>query len=165
MAAPAVSSIIRVPARLTWNGTNIGIARDIEFTPQPILRPVWDEVWGAYRDVIYCGERVLVRAVLRYPDSDAIDAVAFRNSGATFLFRPGGTTANTRAGTSLGTTSGTLVISARAPSSHPSVTLYNAVPAIDESAKMQFSFGKEWGLAIAFYGTPNSSGQVYQHGI
>jgi hypothetical protein len=150
---------------LTWNGTNIGVTRQQTFIPSPILRPIWDEVWGSYRDVIYCGERVLFKAVLRYPDADAIAACAFFNSGATWVFRPGGTTSNTRAGTSLGSTSGTLEFVPRAVSDHPGVKLYNAVPAIDEAAELQFSLGVEYGLAVAFYGTPNTSGQNYESGV
>src|SRR3990167_1826631 len=135
MAAPSSASIIRVPGRLISNPTNLGAAepyggtylgttRDQEFTPNPVSRPIWDEAWSSYRDVIYGGERVLFKAVLRYPDEDALLAIAPKSvasgsSGVHWLFRPGGTTQNTRAGTSLGAQSIKLLFSPRAPLSHP----------------------------------------------
>lgn len=180
MAAPSSSSIQRVPGTLIWNPTNLGAAepyggtylgttRDKEFTPQPVLRPIWNQVWGAYSDVIYCGEKVIFRAVLRYPDADGIAAVAPKSispgsSGVHWLFRPGGTTANTRAGTALSSKSGKLMFAARAPNSHDSLIIYKALPAIDEAAKLQYSLGEEYGLAVVFYGVPDANGRVYDTG-
>lgn len=177
MAAPSSGSIIRVPGRLIWGVTNLGIpepyggtylgtTRDQEFIPSPILRPIFNQVWGSYSDVIYCGEKVLLKAVVRYMDADMLLTAMFKSvstgsSGTGFRFRPGGTTANTRAGTKLSGSSGKLMLAARAPNSHPSIIIYNAVPAMDEAAKLQFSLGEEFGLAVAFYGTPDSSGRVY----
>lgn len=180
MAAPSASSILRVPGDLIWNptdlgnppaygGTYLGMARDKEFIPQPVLRPIWAEEMSTYTDVIYGGERVVFKCVLRYPDSDALTTAAFKaiasgSSGIHWLFRPGGTTANTRAGTSLFTRAGKLLFAARARTDHPFLILYNAIPAIDESAKLQMSLGEEYGLALVFYGTPDSSGRVYDTG-
>lgn len=182
MAAASSSSIIRVPGDLVWNptdlggtapaygGTVLGTCRDKEFTPQPILRPIWNQVWGSYSDVIYCGEKVLFKAVVRYPDSDLLlntmfKAIASGSSGVHWLFRPGGTTGNTRAGAALSSVSGKLLFSPRAPLAHPMVILYNACPALDEAAKLQFSLGEEYGLACAWWGTPDSSGRVYDTGL
>lgn len=180
MSAPSAASILRVPCDMIWNptdlgnppaygGTYLGMARDKEFTPQAIIRPIFDEVWGSFRDAIYCGERVLFKAVLRYPDSDALTnifpkSINSGSSGVHWLFRPGGTTANTRAGTSLGSVSGKLMLAARARVDHPFLIMYNAVPALDESLKLQLSLGEEFGLAVAFYGTPDSNGRVYDCG-
>lgn len=181
MAAASSSSIQRVSGDLVWNptdlggtapaygGTILGMCRDKEFAPQPITRPIWNQVWGAYSDVIYGGEKVVFKAVLRYPDADAITTIAAKaispgSSGVHWLFRPGGTTGNTRAGTALSTKSGKLMFVARAPNSHDSLILYNAVPAIDEAARLQYSLGEEYGLAVVFYGTPDSSGRVYDTG-
>ena len=180
MAAPSSASIIRVPGRLIANPTNLGAAepyggtylgtcRDQEFIPEPVLRPIWNQVWGAYSDVIYGGERAVFKAVVRYPDADMLLTAMFKpvspgSSGAGFRFRPGGTTANTRAGTALSTGSLKLMFAARAPNAHPSIIVYNAIPALDEAARLQLSFGEEFGLAVAFYGSPDSSGRVYELG-
>jgi len=180
MATPASGSIQRVPSRLIWaptnlgttepyGGTYLGTCRDLEFTPQPVLRPIWNEVSGTTKDVIYGGERVLFKAVVRYPDTDMISTAAFKSitgtSGIHWLFRPEGTTSNTRAGTSLGTRSGVLLVAARAPLAHPSLILYNAIPSFDETVKLQRSLGVEYGLSIVFHGTPDSSGRVYDEGF
>ena len=180
MATPSSASIQRVPSRLIWaptnlgtsepyGGTYLGTCRDLEFSPQPVLRPIWNEVSGTTKDVIYGGERVLFKAVVRYPDADMISTAAFKSvsgaSGYHWLFRPEGTTTNTRAGTSLGTRSGVFLVAARAPLAHPSILFYNAIPAIDETAKLQMSLGTEYGLAVCFYGTPDSSGRVYDTGF
>lgn len=177
MAAASSASIIRVPGDLIWNptdlgsptaygGTILGTCRDKEFTPNPILRPIWNETAGTYQDVIYGGERVTFRAVVRYPDSDLLlntmfKAISSGSSGVNWLFRPGGTTANTRAGTSLGASSGKLMFAARARTDHPFIILYNAIPALDESARLQMSLGEEYGIACVWHGTPDSSGRVY----
>lgn len=181
MAAASSASIIRVPGRLISNptdlgagppygGTYLGMSRDQEFIPRPILRPIRDEAWGSLRDVIYCGESVIFRAVLRYPDTDAVlvnapKAISSGSSGVHWLFRPGGTTGNTRAGTSLGASSIKLMFAPRAPLAHQAIILYNAVPAIDEAARLQLSLGEEYGLACVYYGTPDASGRVYDTGL
>ena len=158
MAAPNSSSIIRVPASLSWNGTYIGESHTIEFMPQPILRPLWAEEQGAYADVIYGGEAVIVKAVLRYPDVNAINAIAPNTTGTgDFSFTPGG---NTRAGTSLYTRAGTLVIVPKY-SGHPSVTLNKAIPFISQAARMRFTWKMELGIEMIFYGGVNSSGSTY----
>lgn len=180
MAAPSSASIIRVPGRLIaspidlglpepYGGTYLGTCRDQEFIVEPILRPVWNQVWGAWSTVIYGGEKPTFRAVVRYMDADMLLTAMFKpfspgSSGTGFRFRPGGTTSNTRAGTALTGTSIKLMFAARAPLSHPSVILYNAVPALDEAARLQFSLGEEFGLAVAFFGTPDTSGRVYEVG-
>ena len=180
MGAANSALIQRVPSRLIWAPTSLGIAapyggtylgtcRDLEFTPRPILREIWNETSGTIKDVIYGGEKVLFKAVVRYPDADMISTATFKSvtgsSGIHWLFRPEGTTSNTRAGTSLGTRSGVLLVVSRAPLAHPSILIYNAVPAIDETARLQMSLGVEYGLACCFYGTPDSSGRVYDTGF
>ena len=181
MSVAAVGSILRVPADLIWNpttfpggsspygGTYLGLARDKEFIPEPQLRPVWGEVLGTWKDVFYCGEKVRLDAVLRYPDTDAITTIAFKafapgSSGTNFLFRPGGTTANTRAGTSLYASAGVLLLAARANVDHPFVIMYKAIPVISSEALLRFSMGEEWGLKVSFYGSIDTSGRNYAHG-
>jgi len=177
VAAPNLSSIQRIPARLVWDptdlgaaepygGTYLGLTRDQEFEPNPQVVPTLSESVGSYTDVYYCGERVLFRAVLRYPDADAVTETAFKtvasgSSGIRMLFRPGGTTENTRAGTSLFSKAGKLLVAARATTDHPMLLMYNAIPALDEAAKLSFSFKAEYGLAVAFWGTPDANGRVY----
>lgn len=174
MTVPSSASIIRVPGRLIasptslsiaepYGGTYLGTCRDQEFTPEPILRPVWNQVWGTWSTVIYGGERPIFRAVVRYPDVDMLlmsmfSPVTTGSSGAGFRFSAGA------AGRALTSTSFKLLFAARAPNAHPSFIMYAATPALDEAAKLQFSFGEEFGLAVAFYGVPDTLGRVYQLG-
>lgn len=178
MSAPSSASILRTPGTLIWNPTNLGAAepyggtylgqvRDIEFHPQPQVRQVYAEEFGSNVDTIYCGEKVFLTAVLRYPDSDAVTQAAFKSvasgsSGIRWLFRPGGTTENTRAGTSLFSKGGKLLFAPRAATAHPFLLMRNALPAFDEAIKLQMSFSEEYGLAVAFWGIPDSSGRVYE---
>ena len=157
MAAPALASILRSPSTLVWNGTTIGESHDIEFTPNPKLREIWAEELGLVADVIYAGERVLVNATLRYPDSDAISAICPNSSGTTYSYNA---TGSKRAGTSLYTRAGTLVITPRA-SSQNSVTLNKAIPMISEGALLRYAWNREWGLTVVFYGTLGTAGAVY----
>lgn len=162
MAAPNSSSIIRIPSILLWNGTTtLGETRAMEFHPQPKLRPIWGEEAGCVVDVIHGGEEVMVKAVLRYPDSDAISTICANASGATFSFSPYGGTRS--AGTSLYTKAGTLKITPRY-TGHPSLTLYKAIPSVSESASILYAWNKEYGLEVVFYGSIDSSGRAYLNG-
>jgi hypothetical protein len=181
MAIANATNIIRVPVDVIWTtgnfnfgnpatygGTYLGEARNVEFIAEQVLRPIWAEDLSSWVDVFYCGEKVQVNMTLRYPDTDAIANIAPKSitsgsSGVRFLFRPGGTTANTRAGTSLYTVSGKLLLAAKARDNHPFLILRQAIPCISETAKLRWSLKEEWGLDVSFYGSVDSSGRVYDH--
>lgn len=182
MAIANSSSIIRVPVDVVWGptdlgsppaygGTYLGESRDVEFIPEQVLRPIWAEELGSFVDVFYCGERVQVNMTLRYPDADALTtimprSVASGSSGVRWLFRPGGTTTNTRAGTSMyDGRSGVLLLAARARTTHPFLILRSAVPVVSETARLRWSLKAEWGLDVSFYGSVDSSGRVYDHAL
>jgi len=160
MAAPNSSLIIRVPSTIVFNGTTLGECMQIEFTPEVQIRPVWAEEMASYVDAFYCGEKVTARFVLRYPDADAFSAICPNASGTTFSFNATGAS---RGGKSLYTSSGTLVITPRY-SSHPDVTINQAMLCISENARLLYSWSKEWGLACVVYGSINGSGAVYTVG-
>lgn len=159
MAAPSASSIIRVPSTLVWNGTTLGESRGIEFTTEPKLREIWAEEFGCITDVIYGGERVILKATLRYPDSDAISAICLNASGSSFGFKA----QTNRAGLSLYTRANTLVVTPRY-SSHPSMTLYKAMPFVSPQASIRYAWNRDWGLDVVFTGSMDSSGFVYVSG-
>lgn len=160
MAAPDVNEILRVPGRLSFGGTQIGITREMRYEPQPILREIFAEEFGVNTDVIYCGERPMFYGTLRYMDSDAI-ATLFNPTGATYEFD---VNSSVRAGTSLDGNAGVLLFTPLDDTNAPRVRFYNAIPAIAKDAFLRFSWGVEFGLKIAFYATPNSDGQVYKVG-
>lgn len=182
MAAPASGSIIRVPGRLIWNPTNLGTTepyggtylgtcRGIRFNPNPQYREIWAEELGSVVDEIYVGEGpCTITATVRYPDDDMLTTVAARaiasgSSGVHWLFRPGGTTSNTRAGTSLYDNKvGVLLFAPRAYVNHPMYILYRAIPMISEDAELKHSLNDEYGLTVKFIGVPSSNGRVYDTG-
>lgn len=161
MAAPSTISILRgVPSTVTWNGTTLGSTADQIFEPNAKYYEVWDQTRGSWDESYYLGEEPIFKAVLRYYDSDAIARMA-NPSGATFSFRPGGTTSNKRAGTTF--TAGELKVVPRA-SAHPTLILYNAIPQLDAAARIQWSLSREHDIAIVFKGLPDANGKVYAIG-
>lgn len=169
MAVASSGSIIRVPGRLSWNGTELGTCRGIRFNPRPHYRDIWAEELGAVVDSFYVGEGpCTLGAIVRYPDSDMISTVAPKSltgSAIHWLFRPGGTTGNTRAGTSLYSRAGTLLFTPKASLNHPAIKFYNAVAQIAEDAELRMSMGEEYGLSVRFVGLPDSNGKVYDSGL
>lgn len=182
MSAANTASIIRAFGTLIWNPTDLGAAepyggtylgqvRGIVFKPQPQYRDIWAEEFGSVTDSIYVGEGPCeIRATLRYPDVDMVNVVAPKSiqpgsSGIHWLFRPGGTTSNTRAGTSLyDSKSGKLLFAPYATNAHPMILMYKALPQIATDGEIPFSIKDEWGLPVRFVGAPDSNGRVYDTG-
>lgn len=182
MAIASAGSIIRVPGSLVWNpttlsgtppfgGTYLGEVRNVRFRARPIYRDIWAEELGSVVDSFYCGEGPCeLSAVLRYPDSDAVNttapkAIASGSSGIHWLFRPGGTTANTKAGTSMVTRAGKLLFVPRAYIDHPMILIYAALPMLDPDLEIPLSWKEEYALGVRFVGSPDTSGRVYDTGL
>ena len=66
-----------------------------------------------------------------------------------------------RAGTDLSTRAFKLLFSPHAVNQHRAVLIYNAVPMPAESAEIQLSIGREFGLALMFRCLPDELGRVY----
>lgn len=157
MASPSSASIIFVPGVLSFNGTALGMLRGMTFRPGRLVTRVWAEEWACYVDEFSAGESVTFRGILRYPDTTAMSVVP--DPGG-FSFSTGQTN---RPGTSLYSRGGVLLFTPLT-AANPGVKIYNAIPAIAEAAELQHSMGKEYGLAVAFHGTPDSSGRLYACG-
>lgn len=180
MSVAATASIIRVPGVLIWNptslsasepygGTYLGETRGISFKAGIKWREIWDESTGSVIDAIYGGENCELKAIVRYPDADMVTTTATKSvittaTGAGFLFRPGGTTGNTRAGFRMSSRTGKLLFAPHAATAHPMILIYNAMPMFDEDMELRFNLKEEWGLGVKFKGTPDSSGRSYIHG-
>lgn len=160
MAAPSIGSVICVRGTLSFNGTVLGLLRDMVFEPNPTSRRIYAEEWGTNVDAVYTGDRPMFKGVLRYPDADAMSLIP---PAAAFSFAYNQTTS--RPGALLSTRAGVLLFTPTASTAHPGIKLYNALPMIDEAAAIQNSLGEEYGLAVAFLGTPDSQGRVYACGL
>lgn len=156
MAAPDISKILRSPGRLSFGGTQMGVTRNNRFEPRPIYRPVFAEEFGTVTDLIYCGERGMFSATLRYPDTDAIADIMVNSTSTVWKFDVN----DVRAGTSLFANAAALTFTPT-PSTGTTVSFPNAIPALDDGAFLRFAFGEEYGLTVAFWAIPDASGEVY----
>jgi hypothetical protein len=181
MSLPVPRNLARVPAELVWNptdlmtayphgGSALGLIRDIDIRLGLQKSDVVAEEWGGIVvDSAYLGESVVLTAVLREQDNDAVNTLFLNTSlGALTKARKvkghasgGGIN---RAGLLLSTRAGKLVVSPRDVDDSPMFVLYNALPVVDPDALLQYCWSKELGVLVAFIGTPDSSGKVYEWG-
>jgi hypothetical protein len=181
MSTPNARDLLRVPAELVWNptslltayphgGSALGLVRDLEIRLNVQTSSVVAEEWGGQVvDEIYLCESIVLTAVLRSFDADAISALFPNTSlGAVTKARKvkghvAGSGIN-RAGLLLSTRAGKLVVSPRDVDEAPMLVIYNAIPVVDADALLPYCWSKELGLLVAFKGTPDSSGKVYEWG-
>lgn len=177
MAAPNVLNVIRGPARLILNptdltaaypygGTELGLARGCIFEYGTTTHYVTAEEWANRSNAVYCGDAGAIRCVLRGWDADAIGTVARTyaagNSGAPTI-APDTNTAP-RAGTQIPGYK-ILMAQSESPATMPSVLVYYGLPAIDPEAQLELSRNKEAGTAVRFDAAPDSSGRTYFVGL
>lgn len=177
MATADPADIIRVPGRLVLTptdltlpfphgGTPLGITRDQELRPVVRYHREKAEEWKATSRVLYCGADAVFAAIMRTPDAAGM-ALAWPETttgaaSATPVIAPD-VNATSRAGRAL---SGSLILfSPIALETHPAVLLFNAVPMIDEAAKLQFSLKAEYGPAVMWACLPGSDGKPYAIGM
>jgi hypothetical protein len=177
MATAATRNILRIPGRLCADptdltlafphgGTALGIARDMEFRFGYKTSVATAEEWGGVvNKVFYTGETCIMGAVLRDFDPDMIKKV-FPNVATAAT---GDVTINNdintgnRAGFDL--VAFKLLFSPKSVDRHPHILIYNAIPALDESAQLSLSLGEEIGIGAVFHGSPDSTGRVYSVGL
>jgi len=193
MSMPFGYNVVRVPAHLAWNptdyriayphgGSALGSTCDIVTKLNQRTLHVTDEGMGdQVIESIYLGESVIITALLREPDPDAL-GVLFPNTATGTVSREKRVkgyafgTAIKRAGYRMSAMAGKLLISpiaygaspfglpadyATAPH-HFALLLYNAIPILDPDAMLNFSFGKDQALLMGFLATPNTDGKIYE---
>lgn len=180
MASPSTKNVLRIPSRLAWNPTNLstayphggtalGLARAIAWKPGIHARPITAEEWGGITvEAVYAGSTVLLSAVLREWDRDAISTIfldsAAGGTTARRVARGRETTESYRAGTSLASKAGVLLVSPES-SQHPAIILYRAIPIPDVAAEIRMALSEEFGFPVLFHGTPNGSGDTHRIGL
>lgn len=179
MATANVRNVIRMPARLAINPTNLlgafphggtalGLARDLVFNyGYRTDIATAEEYGGVVTRAFYAGERPYVAAVLREFDNDAISNI-FPNStvgtvsGNRYVtFTPN---AGNRPGYDLTGKTYKLAICPISSKTHPFVIIYYAMPALAETAKLNASLNEEVGIGVVFWAGLNSGNQCYAHG-
>ena len=180
MAAPNVRNILRIPGRLVASptslstdyphgGTELGVCRDMEFRFGYQTSMVQAEEFGRPIEYVYTGERSIFGAVLRTYDSAMIQRIfpntaAGTSSGERVVNGRATGSGISRAGTLLSSLSLVLLFSPKEVDRHPSILIYNAIPAIEETSMLQLSLEEEFGLGIIFHCLPDSSGRDYSIG-
>jgi hypothetical protein len=187
MSTPLPRNALRIPCELAWNpsdlnlqyphgGTALGIVKDIEIRIQPRASKITAEEWGGQEvDAIYLGESLLVVAAVRGYDEDMIQRL-FPNTdiGVDPIGNPGITryvkghaygSGINRAGYLLSDRVGKLCVSPVAYDYHPMLILQAAIPMILPEAVLQQCWSRDLGMLVAFVGTPNSNGKVYEWGL
>jgi len=174
MSTPNARDVLHVPGRLVKNptslslvfphgGTALGIVRAIVFKPEAKYRSIHAEEFGEKVEHVYIGEGVVVSAVLRAYDSDAIQTI-FQNTsvgsvtGERVVNQPG----SNRAGSLLSAQSIKLLFVPNDPNRHPGFVLYRALPMVSESAEFNFKLDEPFEIGMVFAGIRDTSNRVYQ---
>jgi hypothetical protein len=179
----SASQILKVPGALftsvtsltgsaPYGGTAIGEVRNRIFRPGVKVHKVAAEEWGGQTcEVLYGATVAVFGCVLRSWDADALRIVfPCSEDGASgealVLYQPAADDDDTfRPGRALASSYGVpLTFVPRAPAAHSFVHLYNAVPAVEETAELQFGVSREIGLAVMWHGLPDDQGRVFAQG-
>lgn len=175
MSAPLARNVLRVPGRLVKNptdlssaypygGTELGVVRDIEFTPGIGTEHLMAEEFKTSVGTIVTGHNAVLACVLRSWDNDMLAAVlpnvqtdAFGEVGV--LGRVGD--GFNRAGYDMETQAFKLLFAPFAEEQHRFILLHNAVPLIEESQRMRLVLSEEFGLPLMFYASPDSQKRTF----
>lgn len=178
MAAPNARNIFRFgPSRLIsaptnlslpspYNGTQLGIARNVVFRPGQKVEESKAEEFGRPVAFTLAGEEAVIACVLRTWDNDMLSTILPNSTAPTngrlrsIDGRASGASIN-RAGFALDSLAFVLLVEPINPSEHPAVIMYNAVPIIDENAEIFMSHTQEFGMGLMFKATPDATGRDY----
>jgi hypothetical protein len=181
MSLPVYRDALRVPGKLCASPTNLsaayphggtalGMHSKLVVQPKAIVSPITaEEYGGTVVDAIYCGEKPLIKCVLRGWDADAISSVMPNTtvgslSGRRYIRFEPGVSGQNKPGYRLGNQAIKLLFSPDNYLYNPFLLVYAAIPAWEESAEMALTDDNELALSVAFWATPDSSGRTYAWG-
>lgn len=160
MSTPSPVNILKnVPGSITFQGVGIGPVLAAEFRPNIKTGLITAEEFGNQPvNLINVGSAATFSAVLRGYNS-AVYASIFPST------QPNVKSGGGRPGLSLSSKGGVLIFTPDA-SSHPSVTLYNAVPLVDDTAVIRLAgwSDDDYGVQVIWIGLPDSSGRTFDFG-
>src|SRR6185436_18831553 len=142
-------------------GTCLGYVKDLEFRFNKRNQAITAEEWGGKTvDVIDLGTEAIIAGILRGTDPDALGKV-FPNTatGSTSYGRLVKLSAagSDRAGASLFASAFKLLFAPDDTDRGEFIVIYKAIPLVDEAAAMQLRLGAEIGIAVAFWGAPDTT--------
>lgn len=176
MAAPSPRNILKIPGKLVagptnlsaaypFGGTELGVVRDLVMNFGVSVDFPMAEEFKTPIAAILKEENPVFACVLRSWD-DAMLSRVFHNTRTSDYGEVGvlgrvGSAATKRAGTNLATRAISLLFSPHAVDQHRAILMYQAVPMPAETAELQLSIGREFGLALMFRCLPDQLGRMY----
>lgn len=151
-----------------YGGTNIGEFRDGVFAINSQHSMIdAEEFCGRRVDYVRRGDSAALVAVLREFDSDALSMIYPNVTTTTDSGRPRVESRNfggsgNLPGSRVSSESKVLLFCPQSPNNVPAIILYNAIPVPEETGEIPLTIGSEAGFPVAFEGTHNSNGWVYQ---
>lgn len=176
MSAPQAHHILRIPGRLVKNptnmssdypygGTELGVIRDIEWSPGIQAEKLHAEEFGLAVGSIITRQEGVMAAVLRSWDNDFLSTV-FPNTQADefgevgVLGRVSGSGVN-RVGYDEFDKGFKLLFAPFAANQHRFLLLHNAVPMIEDTFRLRLTLADEFGLPVIFYAAADSQGRTF----
>lgn len=185
MALPDISQILKAPSKIAMGpvslstafphgGVALGLTQDIVFKPTRAYEMIHEESFGnEVVDVLDLGESVVIAASLRGYDEDAVaqifpSTISGTVSGKKTVSYPNpGADPNQdgtfRAGTLKSANGIKLIITPDDYVTYPAILIYNAVPLVEETAEIKFSY-EEGMIPMLFIATRDSQNRLYQWG-
>jgi hypothetical protein len=156
-------------AEFPHGGTDMGEFKDGVFAANPSYESIDAEEYAQSRvDFVRRSDAAALVCVLREFDPDSLSAI-FPNittgldSGNPRIESRNFGGSGTLPGARVSAVNKIILFSPDAPNRTPAVILYNALPMLQEASEIQLSIGAEAGFPVAFQGTHNSNGWIYQH--
>lgn len=176
MTTPNPRNILKIPGRLVASptdlstdyphgGTELGVVRDIAMNFGVSVDLPEAEEFKTPIAAILQGERPVFACVLRSWD-DAMISRIWHNTQTSAYDEVGikGSVSGSgikRAGYNLAERAIPLFFSPHAVDQHRAILMYQAVPMPAETAELQLSIGKEFGMALMFRCLPDQLGRMY----
>ena len=183
MATANVRNVLRMPARLAINPTNLtagstfphggtalGLARRIVFYPNTKTDIATAEEWGGIvTKAYYAGEKPYLAAVLREFDNDALNNIFPNTTTGTitqdrFIRSTPGTSGQNRHGYDLTGKVVKLLAAPISPNHHRGILIWYAIPAMEETMELRMSLNDEIGLGVVWWAGLNSGNQCWAIG-
>lgn len=176
MSTPRAHDILRVPGRLVKNptdlaaaypygGTELGVVRDIEWSPGIHSEKLHAEEFGLAVGALITHQEGVLAAVLRSWDGDFLSTIFHNIQADEFgeigvLGRVSGSGIN-RTGYDEFDKGFKLLFAPFAENHHRFLLLHNAVPLVEDTFKLRLTLADEFGLPVMFYAGADAQGRTF----
>lgn len=176
MAVPDVRHALRVPGRLSispssltsgsypWGGTALGLTRGIVAVPSQanyIIRG--EEYGGAPVDGVHAGEALVIVGRLNQWDATALGKLFPGVTTGATTQQPL-VTGQATPGSLISDRGVVLLFTPDDVDHHPFVLLYNALPLVEDAARLSLNRTEDTEIGFAFHAVLDASSRLYQIG-